>query len=294
MLDLCCYSLVVWGLLIAVASFCWGTLALALRLHSCGTGLVATWNVGSSRASDWIRVPCIGRWILYLWATREAGSFILKVASFPWKIQGKKTHFHMERAHGLWEASWFQKYSKVVQGEAWQLSLAVWFVPQEVGQDGPPVGFPMGEAEAGSPRNFSVPGLGGPLVSGGRVRKMGSPLPWGPFHPAVLASEAWLGPAARPQDVPALSPPSKQSGQFLLLQWCCPRLPGGAIVFIACPRAVHSSLPETGFPISMGCCVSLVVFYEEPQSSCLSLFRGVFMLGLHLFLGSLPQLMDIP
>ena len=47
-----------------------------LRLGSCGTGLVATWNMGSSQARDRIRVPCIGRWILSLRATREpAASF---------------------------------------------------------------------------------------------------------------------------------------------------------------------------------------------------------------------------
>ena len=36
------------------------------------TGLVAPWRVGSSQIRDRTDVSCIGRWILYPWATREA------------------------------------------------------------------------------------------------------------------------------------------------------------------------------------------------------------------------------
>ena len=36
------------------------------------TGLVAPWHVGSSWIRDQTLVSCIGRWILYHWATREA------------------------------------------------------------------------------------------------------------------------------------------------------------------------------------------------------------------------------
>ena len=35
-------------------------------------GLVAPRHVGSSQTRDRTRVPCIGRWILNHWATREA------------------------------------------------------------------------------------------------------------------------------------------------------------------------------------------------------------------------------
>ena len=38
-------------------------------------GLVAPWDVVSSRIRDWTHVSCIGRWILNLWATRGADGF---------------------------------------------------------------------------------------------------------------------------------------------------------------------------------------------------------------------------
>ena len=51
----------------------------ACGLNSCSTwtrhlwcpGLVALWHVGSSWTRDWAPVPCIGRWILNHWTTRE-------------------------------------------------------------------------------------------------------------------------------------------------------------------------------------------------------------------------------
>ena len=36
------------------------------------TGLVALWHVESSQIRDWTCVSCIGRWVLYHWATKEA------------------------------------------------------------------------------------------------------------------------------------------------------------------------------------------------------------------------------
>ena len=43
------------------------------RLNSCGAqGLADLWHVGSSRTRDETCVSCIGRQILYHWATREA------------------------------------------------------------------------------------------------------------------------------------------------------------------------------------------------------------------------------
>ena len=35
------------------------------------TGLATAWHVKPSQARDQTRVPCIGRWILYHWTTRE-------------------------------------------------------------------------------------------------------------------------------------------------------------------------------------------------------------------------------
>ena len=53
-----------------------GSRALAHRLSSGGaqTGLVVPRHVWSSRIRDWTWVSCIGRQILYHWATREASS----------------------------------------------------------------------------------------------------------------------------------------------------------------------------------------------------------------------------
>ena len=50
-----------------------------MSFSSCGSwaqqlqhmGLVALWHVGSSQIRDWTHVPCIGRWILNHWTTRE-------------------------------------------------------------------------------------------------------------------------------------------------------------------------------------------------------------------------------
>ena len=50
--------------------------ALGHRLHRCGSlGLVPPWHVGSLWIQDRTRVSCIGRWMLYQWATREAPVF---------------------------------------------------------------------------------------------------------------------------------------------------------------------------------------------------------------------------
>ena len=42
-----------------------------------GTGPVAPRRVESSQTRDGMRVPCIGRWILYHWTTRGAPSYVL-------------------------------------------------------------------------------------------------------------------------------------------------------------------------------------------------------------------------
>ena len=46
--------------------------ALEHRLSKCGTWLVAPRHVGSSQTRNQTRVPCIGRQILYHWASRKA------------------------------------------------------------------------------------------------------------------------------------------------------------------------------------------------------------------------------
>ena len=52
--------------------------ALEHRLSSC----IAPWHVRSSQIKDWACVSCIGRKILYHWATREACFFVLFLNSF--------------------------------------------------------------------------------------------------------------------------------------------------------------------------------------------------------------------
>ena len=66
------------GLLLAVSSLVaehrlWGTWASVVVVH----GLVAPRHVGSSQTRDLTCVPCIGRQILSIWATREVLEFSL-------------------------------------------------------------------------------------------------------------------------------------------------------------------------------------------------------------------------
>ena len=56
------------------------------QVTSCGVrGLVAPKHVGSSRTWDQTRVSCIGRHVLYHWATREAWDHIL-TSDFCWNL----------------------------------------------------------------------------------------------------------------------------------------------------------------------------------------------------------------
>ena len=78
------------GLLVAVASLVGPRLwALGLQeLWLAGskvlaqwlwlTSSVAPWHVGSPWIRDWTAVPCIARWILNPWTTREALEFFVK------------------------------------------------------------------------------------------------------------------------------------------------------------------------------------------------------------------------
>ena len=58
------------------------------------TGLVALWHVGSSRTRHRTPVPCIGRWILNHWVTRE-------VPSFNFRSQGWPSTHHTEKAQSV-------------------------------------------------------------------------------------------------------------------------------------------------------------------------------------------------
>ena len=63
-----------------------GSWALEHRLSSCGSDLVALWHAGSSQTRNRTPVSCIGKWILYHWATREtprSGNL-----SIVWRHQG--------------------------------------------------------------------------------------------------------------------------------------------------------------------------------------------------------------
>ena len=60
------------------------------------TGLVALQHVGSSWTRDWTSVSCVGRWILYHWATREAPvwCFDLVLCCFK-KMVLKRSHMNI-------------------------------------------------------------------------------------------------------------------------------------------------------------------------------------------------------
>ena len=52
-------------------------------------GLFSLWHVGSSRIWDWTHISCLGRWILYHWANREAPvSCIFKLCYSKYKCLG--------------------------------------------------------------------------------------------------------------------------------------------------------------------------------------------------------------
>ena len=49
------------------------------RSSVVGVHGLSLWYVGSSQIRDWTRVSCIGRWIHYLWASREALQELLNI-----------------------------------------------------------------------------------------------------------------------------------------------------------------------------------------------------------------------
>ena len=58
------------------ASHCSGFSRCGVWALGCA-GSAALWHVGYSWIRDWISVSCIGRWILYHWATRKAPKYLL-------------------------------------------------------------------------------------------------------------------------------------------------------------------------------------------------------------------------
>ena len=50
----------------------WGSQAPEYRFHVWLMGLAVSWHVESSQIRDWTCVSCIGRQVLYHWATSEA------------------------------------------------------------------------------------------------------------------------------------------------------------------------------------------------------------------------------
>ena len=64
--SLWCSGFSLWWLLLlqSTGSRCTG-------FSNCSTGLLTLRHVGSSRTRDWTCVPCIIRWILNYWTTRE-------------------------------------------------------------------------------------------------------------------------------------------------------------------------------------------------------------------------------
>lgn len=149
---------------------------------------------------------------------------------------------------------------------------------------------PPREAKAGSPGTFRVCGLRGPPVPVGDSEEGNQP-PRLRDHlqPALLTSEGcqaleW-----------SCSLSSLQAG----LGWdspCAvvlPRSPGRCRRPHRLSKGCASFSVRDGHPCHHGLLYT-IGFHEEPQSSCLFLFWGVFMLVLHLFLDSLSQMMDIP
>ena len=60
-------------------SLLWLLLLRSPGFRACGLsswGSAALWHVGSSQTRGRIHVSCVGRWILYHWATREALSIL--------------------------------------------------------------------------------------------------------------------------------------------------------------------------------------------------------------------------
>ena len=73
-------------------------LAPELGSAAAAWSLVAAWFVGSSRTRDQTWVSCVGRWILYHWAIKEALKIMLIFFFFPSKCFffpycSPRTHF---------------------------------------------------------------------------------------------------------------------------------------------------------------------------------------------------------
>jgi hypothetical protein len=63
--------------------FIFGCTGASLLVSTSGGLLVASLHVGSSQSRYWTHVPCIGRWILNHWSTREYLLFLLFLIPIP-------------------------------------------------------------------------------------------------------------------------------------------------------------------------------------------------------------------
>ena len=101
-------------------------------------GLVAPRHVESSRTRDWIHIPCIGRWVLNRWTTREVQT---------WHIVGAENGFfsffllsaflpHSAACKSLSPLSWlgalFTVFAKEVQKA--DLATCLWIFLEEPSQ----------------------------------------------------------------------------------------------------------------------------------------------------------------
>ena len=68
----------------------WGFRTLRLQWLRC-LGLTALQDIGSSWIRDQTLVSCIGRWILYHWATRDAPKHFLTADFLTWRINLHRT-----------------------------------------------------------------------------------------------------------------------------------------------------------------------------------------------------------
>lgn len=141
------------------------------------------------------------------------------------------------------------------------------------------------------PRKFSEPGLRG--LSGESEEDGGAPCPGDPS--ILLCSLLKPGLVQLSGSRMSCSPSSEQpwalSPSAVMLSQTSRRCQRP---HVACPRAVRPSVSGTGF-LPPWAAVSLSVRLPWGALEQLSvLLKGCFMLVLHLFLGLLPQLMDIP
>ena len=114
----CFFSLQLWGMgsrACGLCSLCHvGSLVEVHELSSCGMGLVARgmWDL-SSPTRDQTHVPCIGRWILYHWTTRE----IPLIVFLKWKFRLLRPLFFSDTSiyyYRFYSSHYFNYGSKIL------------------------------------------------------------------------------------------------------------------------------------------------------------------------------------